>query len=41
MPRWAGKYLPYLMLPEGNKIFPPALLILPLRTDRLNDMAGS
>lgn len=39
MPRWAGKYPSYLMLPAGNKIFPSALLILPLRTDRLSDRA--
>lgn len=39
MPRWSGRYLSYLMLPAGNKIFPSALLILPLRTDRLSDRA--
>lgn len=39
MPRWAGKYPSYLMLPAGNKILPSALLILPLRTDRLSDRA--
>lgn len=40
MPRWAGKFPSCLMLPEGNKIFLPDLLIPPLRTDWLKDMAG-